>query len=130
MAVRQFLGQAFSNATALATANHTFKSATINNAVPQEPGGAGVSGQGYSSIDVQVHISAISGVSAAITVQLYGSLDGVDFEAIGSATSSLTAVGLTTLSNTNVDVPFLQVWVVESNTTTPSVSASINVYGF
>lgn len=125
MATRYFLGQAFAEATPLATANHTFKSATINNSNRD-----GENELSFSSIDVVVHISAISGVSAAITAQLYGSTDGVDFEAIGSATSSLTAVGLTTLSNTNVDVPFLQVWVVEANTTTPSVTCNVNVYGF
>jgi hypothetical protein len=130
MALRQFLGQAFNEGTPLATANHTFKSPTINNQAPQEPGAAGVAGQAYSSIDVVVHITAVTGSSAAITAQLFGSTDGVDFEAIGSASSSLTAAGLTTLSNTNVDVPFLQVQVVESNTTTPSVTCNVNVYGF
>lgn len=125
MAQRFFLGQAFNEGTPLATSNHTFKSAIINNSNSEKE-----NPQSFSSVDVVVHISAISGSSAAITAQLYGSTDGVDFEAIGSATSSLTAAGLTTLSNSNVDVPFLQVWVVEANTTTPSVTCNVNVYGF
>lgn len=128
MAVRQFLGQAFNQT--VATANTTFKSPTINNVAPIPANGSVAPDGGYSSIDVVVEISAISGVSASITAQLYGSLDGVNFFAIGSATSSLTATGMTTLSNTNVDAPFLQVWVVESNTTTPSATIVVNVYGF
>lgn len=122
MSQRFFLGQAAVSSTPLTV---TVSSANIQNfnnmsEVPQS----------FSNIDVVVDITAApTGTTPTLTAQLFGSLDGVNFAAIGSATASLNSASLTTLSNTNVDVPFLQVKFVLGGTT-PSFPATVNVYGF
>lgn len=134
MPQRAILGQPFLGKV-FAIANNTFKSATIPNQSYPQLQNAFQSNEAAlpainSSIDCLIEVLAISGASASITVQLYGSNDGINFEAVGSATTALTAAGVTNLSNTNVDYLFLQVWVTESNTASPSATVNITVLGF
>lgn len=122
MAARFLLGQVAVSTTPL--------TATANSATVQNFSSVGQVFQQFSNVDIQVQITAApTGTSPTLTAQLYGSMDGVNFNAIGSATSSLNAAGITALANTNVDVPFLQVKFTLGGTT-PSFAATVNVYGF
>ncbi len=133
MTQKVVLGQPYL-ATVLAGHAATFKTATIPNLAYPQPSNAFQSGQAtvpsvYSTIDVVLEFLAVSGSSQAMDCQLYGSNDGTNWEAIGSAAVDNNSVSTVILSNTNVDYLFLQVWSVADATTTPSVTLNITVYG-
>lgn len=116
MAARQFIGQFASGATPITV---TGNSPILSNV------------SGFNSVDVEIYITAApTGTTPALTVQLMGSLDGVNFYNIGSATASLNATGRTLLTNNNVDEPYLKLAYVVTGTTPSFGGVEINAYGF
>lgn len=112
----------------------TFKTATIPNLAYPQPSNQFLSGAAsvpsiYSTIDAVLEFTAVSGTGAALDVQLYGSNDGVNWEAVGSAAIDNGTVSTVILSNTNVDYLFLQLWSIADATTTPSFTVNYTVYG-
>lgn len=116
MAARSFIGQ-FSSGSAPLTV--TGNSGILAN------------NSGLNSIDVEIYITAApTGTTPTLTVQLMGSLDGVNFYNIGSATASLNATGRTLLTNSNVDEPYLKLAYTLGGTTPSFGGVEINAYGF
>lgn len=85
--------------------------------------------QVFNSVQAEIQItSAPTGTSPTLVVQLQGSLDGVNFFNIGSATSALSSTGLTLLNVSNVSVPWIKLTYTVGGTTPVFPSVTINVY--
>jgi hypothetical protein len=108
-----------------------FQAQPVTNATITATGATGAFplNQNFNSVLCEIEIGAApTGTSPTITFQLQVSLDGSNYENFGSATSSLTAAGITALSNTNVAAPLAKIAYTVGGTTPSFTAVTVNVY--